>query len=149
MEESAGSIHNVEIKAHNGGLHDVDPNRFAAEARPLLAMQPHDEHLQGTNVMVCVDDENQSVYISDTMAFHDDSEWGSVGDNETPISNEKCANTPVPSAAAASQHSPPPSSSFLNTSDGKVSPPPQSDLVRRLLSALDAAISYTPYAHQE
>ncbi len=148
VEELAGSVHNAHANVHDLELHDVDPNPPAAEARPPpLAVQLHDERLKDANVMGCVDDEKQSVCISDTVAFHDESEWGSVGgdDEAAAISNEKCINTSAPSAvaaAAASQHPPPPPSEcFLNTSDGKVIPPPQSDLVRRL-SALDA-ISYT------
>ncbi len=140
-EESAGSAHNPQANVHHLELHDLDPNPPAAEARPPpLAVQPHDERLQDANVMSCVNDEKESVCISDTVAFHDESEWGSIGsdDEAATINNEKCINTSTPSsaaaaAAAASQHSPPPSSEcFLNTSDGKVIPAPQSDLVRRL-----------------
>ncbi len=147
-EESTESAHNV----RPAELHDVDSNpSAAAEARP--AIHPHNERLQDANVMGCLNDDTKSICISeDTVEFHDESEWGSVGDNEAAaISNEKCSNAVLvpPSsvaAAAASQHPPPPPSAcFHNTSDDEVMPPPQSDLVRRLLLSDLNVISYTLY----
>ncbi len=146
-EESTESAHNV----RPAELHDVDSNpSAAAEARPTI--HPHNERLQDGNVMGCLNHDTQSICISeDTVEFHDESEWGSVGDNEAAaISNEKCSNAalapPSSVAAAASQHPPsPPSACFHNTSDREVMPPPQSDLVRRLLLSDLDIISYTLY----
>ncbi len=151
-EKSTDIAHNVRPVEL---LHDVDSNPPAAsEARS--AIHPHCERLQNTNVMGCLHYDAQSVCISeDTVEFHDESEWGSVGDDEAAaaISNEKCSNAaacaPLSSVATSvSQHPPPPPSTcFYNTSDRETMPPPQSDLVRRLLLSLSDlyVISYTLY----